>query len=233
MGVLKLLAPATCAPGSSFVRGLTENFSMKPGSIFRLSERKIKARPSVCGACKAKVNPASLIPHNYSFLCPACFAAGTASQEDVKHAKRYSESGERINATGLTASQMDNLREKADLAQTWMMEILSSLPFLFYLLLYYWSQQSELGKHFFTGYLIADVASWLIRSFVFHKHRPIVLLLHVIAYILVVTLWFNASGELKLPEHPADRGVVLMTAMAVFSMKLVALVLHGLFGEKR
>lgn len=203
---------------------------MKLGAIFRLPKRKKGEQPTNCGACQAWVNPDLLVAHNYTLLCPTCFAKAGPQLEYGNRADEYSDSGELLSRTGLTSSQMGHLKKSAEFAGSWLNELLSSLPFLFYVVLYFWSEVSELGKHVFTGYLIADVATWIIRVFVCNTHRPVVLVLHVIGYIVVVGLWIAASGALSLPDDAGDRGIVMLVGMGVFGGKMFTLTMQRLHG---
>ncbi|MFQ5507303.1 MAG: hypothetical protein ACE5F1_21255 [Planctomycetota bacterium] len=177
----------------------------------------IFGRATQCTHCGEKAAEVTRIGR--ASICPRCLAL-KESAEKTKHLSPEEEDELVPLPDGLTRNQWRSWMDTTTLLRTVFGSIASHLPFAAYIGLYLWGAEGGLGLTCFTGYLIADCVTWILRAAIDGRGHPVRITIQLLLYAVVVRFWYEASGILSLPKDPGDRGVAGLVFMFVFGVKM-------------
>ncbi len=182
-------------------------------------KRRHRQRHRLCARCYASGGRNDIVLVGSRWLCARCVVRSGELPAKSRGSARL-RSMPRARARKILWSNADERRlgRRVDAALRYGFLILRSA---LYLLFWYFAQRNEVFGHAFTGFLIADVASWLLRLGLELRHATLALFVEFVAHIAVVWLCYDVPGLLELPQRADDRGIVAMTFFGVFSIRVV------------
>ena len=100
-----------------------------------------------------------------------------------------------------------------------------------YLLFFVAAQKSELARHAFQGFLVADFGAWLVQGIFEFRRDPQAVVLEFCFFGVVLYFLQDKSGLLSLPPAPTDRAVVGLVFLFYFSTRVIFYVLRRRYEE--
>ncbi|MCB9880906.1 MAG: hypothetical protein H6832_09900 [Planctomycetes bacterium] len=88
------------------------------------------------------------------------------------------------------------------------------------------AQRSDLARHAFQGFLVADFGAWLVQSIFEFRRDPQAVLLELGFFGIILYLFDGRAALLGLPPSPTDRAVVGLVFLFYFSVRVVFYVLR-------